>query len=91
MELNCLVGNDERAADFVHVSEVDGGLVLSLSYMGQLFSLKDEFREAIAMRGIEGDLGEDLEVAFDGMGVIAFPSETGPGFITWGPAAAVSE
>lgn len=91
MELNSHIGNDERAADFVHVSEVDGGLVLSFSSMHQLFSMRDVFRDGISMRGIDDDLEKNLEVAFDGMGVIAFPSATGPGFITWGPAAAVSE
>jgi hypothetical protein len=91
MELNSHIGNDEKAADFVRASHVEGELVLSFSSMRQLFSMRDDFREGIAMRGIEDDLEEDLEVAFDEMRVIAFPSATGPGFITWGPAAAVSE
>lgn len=91
MELNSHIGNDEKAADFVRVSHVEGELVLSFSSMRQLFSMRDDFREGIAMRGIEDDLEEDLEVAFDGMRVIAFPSATGAGFITWGAAAAVSE
>jgi uncharacterized glyoxalase superfamily protein PhnB len=86
MELNSHIGNDERAADFVHVKEVDGALVLSFSSIRQLFSLRDVFREMAEMKGIE----DDSEMDFDGMSVIEYPKVAGRGFITWGPAAPVS-
>lgn len=86
MELNSHIGNDERAADFVHVKEVDGALVLSFSSIRQLFSLRDVFREMAEMEGIE----DDPEMDFDGMSVIEYPSITGCGFITWGRTASVS-
>jgi hypothetical protein len=86
MELNSHIGNDERAADFVHVKEVEGALVLSFSSIRQLFSLRDVFREMAEMKGIEND----PEMDFDGMSVIEYPSIAGRGFITWGRTAAVS-
>lgn len=88
MELNSQIGNNIESADFVHVSEVDGELMLSFSSMQQLFSMRDVFLDLVAMRGLEGNRA----INFDGMEVIAYPSATGTGFIiTWGPAAAVSE
>lgn len=88
MELNSQIGNNSESAEFVHVSEIDGELMLSFSSMQQLFSMRDVFRDLVALRGLEGT----REIHFDGMEVIAYPSSTGTGFIiTWGPAAAVSE
>lgn len=88
MELNSQIGNNIESADFVHVSEIDGELMLSFSSMQQLFSMRDVFRDLVALRGLEGT----REMHFDGMEVIAYPSSAGTGFIiTWGPAAAVSE
>ena len=88
MELNSQIGNNIKSSDFVHVSEVDGELMLSFSSMQQLFSMRDAFLDMVAMRGLKGT----REIHFDGMEVIAYPSTTEAGFIiTWGPAAAVSE
>ena len=86
MELNSHIGNNERAADFVHVKEVDGGLVLSFSTMQQLFLMRDMFEEAIEMEDLDDRLGMD----FEDMNVLAYPSALGPGFITWGSAAKVT-
>lgn len=86
MELNSHIGNDERHADFVHVSELAGELVLSFATMQQLFLMRDMFLEALEMEGLIGALG----FFFDDMAVIACPSINVRGFITWGPAAAVA-
>lgn len=87
MELNGRIGNNEIAADFLHVSQTDGELVVSFSSMRQLLSMRFEFLEFAFLRGIEGE----AVIAFEAMDVIAYPNANGPGFITWGAAAAVSE
>lgn len=85
MELNSHIGNDKRHANFVHVSELSGKLVLSFATMQQLFLMRDMFLEALEMEGLIGAPG----FFFDDIAVIAYPSINGPGFLTWGPAAAV--
>ena len=87
IELNGRIGNNELAADFLHVSQADGELMVSFSSMRQLLSMRFEFLEFAFLREIE----DEAVIAFEAMDVIAYPSATGPGFITWGVAAAVSE
>ena len=87
IELNGRIGNNEMAADFLHVSQADGELVVSFSSMRQLLSMRFEFLEFAFLRGIEGE----AVIAFEAMDVIAYPNATGPGFITWGVAAAVEQ
>lgn len=86
MELNSRVGNNERAADFVHLSEIDGGLVLSFSTMQQLFLMRDMFEEDLEMEYLDDQHGMD----FEDMKVLAYPSALRPGLVTWGSVAKVT-
>lgn len=79
MELNSHIGNDEKAADFVRVSHVEGELVLSFSSMRQLFSMRGEFLELVSMRGIEGDLEESLKRRLMGWASLHFRVLRNPG------------
>lgn len=86
MELNSRVENNERAADFVHLSEIDGGLVLSFSTMQQLFLMRDMFEEDLEMEYLDDQHGMD----FEDMKVLAYPSALRPGLVTWGSVAKVT-
>ncbi len=87
IKLNHCAGNDERHSGFMAVTEMDGGLVLSFGVIQQLFLMRDMFLEALEMEGLNGGVGLD----FDDLAVIAYPSAVGPGFVTWGPNAAVAQ
>jgi len=86
IESNKGINNDECNSRFIHVSESDGGLVLSFTTMRVLFLMRDMFWEQVEKVALLGTPGMD----FDGMQVIAYPSNRGPGLVTWGTAAAVS-
>lgn len=83
--LNDFIGNDERHPEFTSVTEMNGGLVLSFGTMQQLFLMRDMFLDALVVEGLIGEPG----LEFNDFSVIAYLNAKGPGFVTWGRAAAV--
>jgi hypothetical protein len=82
---NSHINNDEKNPGFIHLSENDGGLVLSFRTLREIFLMRDMFLESVEKAGLIGFPGMD----FDGMKIIAYPSDMGPGLIYWGATAAV--